>query len=309
MISYIRDIERWLEINLDIDVLRTLVTAQQLGGFARAAEQVGRSQSAVSQQIHKLEERVGLPLFRKQGRGLELTEAGETVLTYAEQILDLNDEAVSMLRGASIDGVVRFGLCSDFAEVGLPAALGRFKRTHPSVRIEAAVDRNSVLLDRLDRGQLDLVLSLGHGARADAERVAKVPMVWIGRADGEMPWSDGEPVPLALFEAPCFCRTAAIESLDAAETPWRVTFTSPSLYGLLAAVEAGLGVTVRTPLGMPPTLAAVGPRIGLPSLGQVDVSLHTAGRDLAPAVAQFREIVKEVLVAVLAEMRGARSTA
>jgi DNA-binding transcriptional LysR family regulator len=122
-------------INLDMDVLRTLVAAYQLGSFNRAAERVGRSQSAISQQIHKLEERVGQPLFRKQGRGLALTEAGEVVLAYAHRILDLNDEAVTAVTGVAIDGAVRFGMLGDFAETWLPAALGRSKRAHPTVRI------------------------------------------------------------------------------------------------------------------------------------------------------------------------------
>jgi DNA-binding transcriptional LysR family regulator len=108
-------------INLDIDVLRTVVTASQLGSFNRAAEQVGRSQSAISQQIHKLEERVGQPLFRKQGRGLALTEAGEVILAYARRILELNDEAVTAVTGVTIDGTVRFGMPGDFAETWLPA--------------------------------------------------------------------------------------------------------------------------------------------------------------------------------------------
>jgi DNA-binding transcriptional LysR family regulator len=97
-----------VRINLDMDVLRTLVATYQLGSFNRAAERVGRSQSAISQQIHKLEERVGQPLFRKQGRGLALTEAGEVVLAYAHRILDLNDEAVTAVTGVAIDGAVRF---------------------------------------------------------------------------------------------------------------------------------------------------------------------------------------------------------
>ena len=296
-------------INLDIDILRTLVTAQRLGGFGRAAEQVGRSQSAVSQQIHKLEERVGLTLFRKAGRGLELTEAGETMLAYARKILELNDEAVTALRGAAIDGVVRFGLCADFAEVGLPDALGRFKRAHPAVRVEAVVDRNYVLLEKLDRGQLDLVLSLGHGARVDSEKIAEVPLVWLGQANGEPPWGQGQPVPLALFESPCFCRTGAIDTLDAQGTPWRVTFTSPSLHGLLAAVAAGLGVTVRTPLGIPRTIAIVGSRFGLPALHRVDVSLHDAVRQLSPAAQRFKSIMREVVERTVTEAMAAAPAA
>jgi DNA-binding transcriptional LysR family regulator len=123
-------------VNLDINVLRTLVAAQRLGGFNRAAEQIGRSQSAVSQQIHKLKERIGQPLFRKRGRALELTVAGEKVLAYARRILELNDEAVAAVRGACVEGMVRFGMPGDFAETWLPTALGGFKR-----RIQASVSK------------------------------------------------------------------------------------------------------------------------------------------------------------------------
>src|SRR3979411_1392171 len=94
--------------NLDIDFLRTLVSAEDLGGMNRAAEQVGRSQSAVSQQMRKLEEKIGQRLFRKQGRGLVLTEPGELLLKYARRMLALNDEAIAALKGASLEGVVWF---------------------------------------------------------------------------------------------------------------------------------------------------------------------------------------------------------
>ena len=293
-------------INLDMDVLRTLVMAQRLGGFGRAAEQVGRSQSAVSQQIHKLEERVGQPLFRKHGRGLELTEAGETVLSYARRILELNDEAVTAVRGAAIDGVVRFGLAGDFAEAGLPDALGRFARAHPSVRVEATVERNLTLLERLERGQLDLVLTLGHGDRPGAERIGTLPLVWIGRADVPPRPSKDEPVALAMFEGQCFCRAVAIDALDAAEIPWRVVFTSPSLHGLWAAVGAGLAVTVRTRLGVPPVLTVMGKESGLPALGRTDFSMHGGAAGASPAVARFKEIMVEIAAERLAAVSGAK---
>src|SRR5579871_3459339 len=163
-------------INLDIDVLRTLVTAQQLGSFNRAAEQVGRSQSAISQQIHKLQDRIGHTLFRKRGRGLELTESGEILLAYARRILELNDEAVAALAGASVAGSVRIGLPGDFAEKWLPAILGRFKRAHPTVHVEAAVDKNALLVERLGRGKIDLALLLGSGNLGGAEMLATLPM-------------------------------------------------------------------------------------------------------------------------------------
>src|SRR5260221_2064699 len=142
-----------MRINLDTDILRTLVAAQQLGGFNRAARQVGRSQSAVSQQIRKLEDQLGQALFRKEGRGLALTESVDVVLSYARRILDLNDEAVAAVRGSSIAGSGRFGLPTDFAETWLSTALGRFKLAHPRVQIEAYADRRAHLIDRIDNRQ------------------------------------------------------------------------------------------------------------------------------------------------------------
>jgi DNA-binding transcriptional LysR family regulator len=271
-------------INLDLDVLRTLLAAQRLGGFGRAAEQVGRSQSAVSQQIDNLEKRQGQPLFHKQGRGLVPTEAGETVLAYARRILDLNDEAVAAVRGAAIEGEVRFGLPGDFAETSLPTALGRFKRAHPGVHIEAAVDRNAVLMERLDKGQLDLALAIGRGAREDAMPLATLPMVWL---------------------APCIFRSAAIDALDAAGIPWTITFTSPSLPGLWAAVAAGLGITIRTQAGIPDSLRVLGEADGLPPLPAVDLALHDAGRQLSPAAQRLKTIMLEALNETIAPLPGA----
>lgn len=284
-------------INLDMAILRTLVTAQQLGSFNRAAGQIGRSQSAVSQQIRKLEEQVGEPLFRKQGRDLALTEAGQVLLAYARRILDLNDEAVAAVRGRAIEGVVRFGLPADFAEAWLPTALGRFKRAHPAVRIEAVVDRNRRLLERLDKGELDLVLALGNRTRSDAEPVASLPLVWIGPAAPQPVWSFDEPIPLAMYEPPCFFRQGAITALDHAGRPWSIAFTSASLRGLWAAVEAGLGITLRTAVGLPTGVRVLDNIIGLPPAPEtaIELCLHDGGRPLEPALTRLRSIIIETL--------------
>src|SRR5258708_18176819 len=230
-----------LRTNLDTDILRTLVTARQLGGFSRAAQEVGRSQSAVSQQIGKLEEQVGQPLFRKEGRHLALTEAGDVILSYARRILDLNDEAVAAVRGSGLGGTIRFGLPTDFAESWLPKALGRFKRAHPGVRVEANTDRRAILIDRLDKGQLDLVLLFGGDLRSDAQRLARLPMVWIGSCKENLDWHSGRALPLAVFNPPCFFRETAIAALDRPGISWHIAFNSFMLHRLLAAPASGLG--------------------------------------------------------------------
>jgi DNA-binding transcriptional LysR family regulator len=251
--------------------------------------------------MRKLEEKIGQRLFRKQGRGLVLTEPGELLLKYARRMLALNDEAIAALRGSGLEGVVRFGLPSDFAETWLPAALGQFKRAHPLIRVEASVDRNAVLLERLEKGRLDLAMFFSDGQHPAAQRLATLPMVWIGSA--EHAWDPAEPVPLVLFEAPCVFRKAGIAALDAAGIPWRIAFTSPSLAGLWAAVEAGLGISPRTTVHLPDWLTVLGKSHKLPKLPSVDLSLYDRGRPLTPAALRLKAILTDTIPAGLSEFR------
>jgi len=279
--------------NLDMDALRSLVAILRLGGLARAADRIGRSPSAVSQQMRKLELQVGQPLFRKQGRRVVLTEAGDRVHAYAQRILELNDEAIHAVRGAAIDGVVRFGLPGDFAESWLPASLGQFRKSYPAVQVDVLVEPNRLLLERLDRGELDLVLAMNQGDRADAERLATLPMSWIGPAGtGEVVRPD-TPLDLALYRPPCFFRQAGTTALDRAGIAWRPAFVTASLQSLWAGVAAGLGITVRLGANLPPALTRLGERHGLPPLPAVDLCLHAAPGTPSAALAQLRQAVKE----------------
>ncbi|QNQ09814.1 LysR substrate-binding domain-containing protein [Sphingomonas alpina] len=285
--------------NLDMDVLRTLVLAEQLGGFVHAAGRIGRSQSAVSQQIRKIEEQVGQTLFRKQGRGLVATAAGETLLVYARRILELNDEALVAINGLAAGGTVRLGLPGDFADTWLPAVLGRFNRALPTVRLEAVVDRNRVLIDRLDRGELDLVLAINQAHRPDAMVMERLPAIWIGPEPGRLAWNAGDPLPLVLSDPPCFFRQRALAVLEEAGIPWRVVLTSPGVQGIWAAVEAGLGVTLRIAIGLPPALRRLGAADGVPNpTGEpFALSLHDGGRALPPSARQLYDFIGEAVVA------------
>lgn len=283
---------------LDMDVLRTLAVAMDLGGFARAAEHLGRSQPAISLQMRKLEDRVGRPLFRREGRGLALTEIGEVVLAYARRILELNDEALAAARGTALEGTVRFGVPQDFGETWLPQVLARFNRAHPAVLLEARVDRTNRLMEHMSKGSLDLVLMWGAWPHPNALPVGRVPMRWIGPTGFVR--DKAAPLSLALFDPPCVFRQPGIEALDAARIRWRLAFTSPSLAGLWAAAEAGLGITIRSALGMPPQLAALGPSSGLPKLPDIDLMLYTAEPSPPPAVARLREILLDELQGSLA---------
>ncbi|WP_260401609.1 LysR substrate-binding domain-containing protein [Burkholderia stagnalis] len=312
--------------NFDIAALRSLVAGVDLGSFAKAADRVARSTSAVSAQIRKLEEQAGAPLFVKAGRGLALTDAGDAMLRYARRMIELNDEAVAAVRGATLDGWVRIGLQEDFGEAVLPGVLGRFARAHPQVRIEARVACNADLLERLDANQLDLALVWGDPASAafvartgiGSEEIARVPMRWIGTAGagatgsgaagfgatgggeaGARPaYTRDDPLPLVMFDRPCRFFASATDALDRTGVPWRVAFTTPSLAGLWAAAAAGLGLTVRSHHGLPATVRLLDAApLGLPELPSLPLMLLRRASSATPTVERLARIMTQAVSA------------
>jgi DNA-binding transcriptional LysR family regulator len=285
-----------MRISFDLDVLRSFVTGIELGSFAKAADRLGRSTSAVSAQLKKLEDQVGAPILRKSGRGLVLTVVGETLLAYARRLLALNDEAAAAVREIDLEGWIRLGLQEDFGERMLTDILGRFARAHPKVKIDVVVARNIELVERFAEGRLDLALAWDSGvAIAHSESICTLAMQWIGPANGPTldAFSPENPLPLVAFEAPCLMRTAATAALDRAGIPWRLVFTSPSLGGTWAAVAAGLGVTVRTKVGLPENLQVLDRlRWALPRLPTLGLSLYRNEENLAPAPQRLREIIR-----------------
>ncbi|WP_222224974.1 LysR substrate-binding domain-containing protein [Marinobacterium arenosum] len=264
-------------VTLDLDALRSFVTGMDMGSFASAAEALNRSTSAVSAHLKKLEEQVGQPLLRRSGRKLELLPAGEALMSYARQLLATNDEAVMALRQLNLQGRVRLGLQEDFGEQLLSRTLARFSRVYPGVQIEVRVARNAELIGGIRSGRLDLALAWGDGQPLAHTKVLKtLPMNWIGSRQAEI--HRQRPLPLILFDAPCLFRQQALAALDRAGVPWQVVMTSHSLAGIWAAVQAGLGVTVRTLAGLPTGLAAFDKDFyedpQLPALPSLDLVLH-----------------------------------
>lgn len=296
----------------DLDVLRSFATGIALGSYARAADRLGRSTSAVSAQLKKLEAQAGTALFRKAGRGLELTDAGQTMLAYAHRLLELNDEAAAAMRGAHLHGLVRLGLQEDFGETLLPDVLGRFTRAHPQVRVEACMARCTELRERLSLGKLDLALVWETGNQAPlphGECLIEAPLQWIGAASdraSERPlwWPErrtgsgrhAEPLPLVLLDAPCPVREMTTGALDRAGIPWRHAFSSSSLAALWAASAAGLGLTVRTSFGLPRSVKALDARAtGLPELPAISLWLYRAQAQPEATVARLADMLREAM--------------
>jgi DNA-binding transcriptional LysR family regulator len=278
---------------LPLDLLKTLVAGVQAGGFGKAADRIGRTQSAISLQMKRLEELVDTELFEKQGRTLALTPSGETLYHYALRMLELNDESVTAVRGAGVAGELRVGMSMDFEHTFLPNVLARFGRAHPQIVLDLHMDRNAALRTKVTRRELDLGVLFSNDVKAE-QTMGRVGMAWIGRRD--FTWArEDEALPLLLLEQPCIFRDSALKALDAAGIRWRIAVTSPSLGGVWAAARAGMGLTVRTALTVPADLANLGDEHDLPDLPTIGVCVVEAARAASVPLELMKRTVTEVL--------------
>lgn len=206
------------------------------------------------------------------------------------------------VRGAALVGRIRIGASQDFAESVLPPALSRFTKLYPLVQLEVRIEGHATLVEALHKGEIDLALVVGHADRPTALTLGEIQLVWI--AGREFVRRD-EPLPLVVLGPQCVFRKQAIERLDAIGHPWRIAAVSPSLAGLWALGLAGLGVTVRSALGVPRALVTGKTLYDLPPLGTFPVTLHAPTGGLNPGVERLRDIVREITTRTLTEPRRA----
>jgi len=283
-------------INLDLDTLRTLAVAQSRGGLAQAAEHLGRTPSAISLQMKRLQDDLGVIIFVKRGRRLALTENGEVVLSYARRILALNDELLDTTQRAGIHGVIRIGGPQDFAAV-LPEVLSHFASLYPRMQIELLIEGNASLFEAVQSARIDLAVIIGGDGTGIGETIGHLEVGWIASASFNP--CEKQPLPLAVLGPKCAFRRRATERLEAADRAYRIAASSPSLDGLLAALRGGLGVTARTALNLPEGLAFDRMLHGLPALGSLPVTVHRNGSAKGEAVDRMATLLTDALKLVL----------
>src|SRR3712207_1513594 len=194
---------------LDIDQLRTFVAIADTGSFTRAAEVVHKTQSAVSMQMKRLEERIGKDLFARDGRLSRLTDEGERLLDYARRIVRLNAECIASFADHELAGRVRLGLPDDYADRYLPEILARFARSNPRAEVTVVCEPTPNLLDRIQNGDLDLAIITQCDRRGPAEIVRVEQLLWVTSARCAV--HEETPVPLALGRPTCDWRQSACE--------------------------------------------------------------------------------------------------
>lgn len=253
---------------LDPDLLRAFVFIAEDGSFTRAAERVGRTQSAVSMQVQRLEALLGQRLLsRGKGGTVQLTPHGQFLLGRAREMLALNDDLLASFRTPAVQGTVRLGAPDDYALRYVPQVLRRFAENHPSVLVDVLCLPSHLLMERMRAGELDLALcSEGHEiAGWPATTLWRGPLSWVTSTKYPVHRQDPLPIAVAVGEH-CTWSTVARRALDDAGRPYRVAYSASTLMGTTAPVLAGLAVTVSTTSWLPDGLRAVRPEEGLPSL-------------------------------------------
>lgn len=278
---------------LDLNLVRTFTTIASTGNFTRAAESLRRQQSTISLQIQRLESALGQKLIERTPRSVRLTTEGETFLGYARRLLDLNDEVVARVNEPAMHGTVRLGTPEDFATRHLPGVLARFTQAYPAVSLEVTCDLTLNLIERFRKGAFDLTLiKRERGAiEPGGIKVWREPLVWV-TSERDF-WSTDGPLPLVVSPKPCVYRKRATEALDRAHRRWRVAYTCGSLAGSIAAVKAGLGITVLPKDMVPPGLHVIDGR-PLPNLKDTEIALLHRERLSLPAKRLMEHVINSL---------------
>lgn len=264
---------------LDLALLRNFAVVARTGSISVASSQVGRTQSALSMQMQRLEALIGQPLLHRTGSGVRLTTAGEKLLAHAEALLVKHDEVLADICGADLSGSVSFGCPEDYSIAFLPDLLRGFCALHPGVELRMVCAPTLELRPLLHRRQIEMALVSLSDATA-SEVIRQESFVWVAN-EAEPDILRHASLPLALSAPMTLDHRAACDAMDAVSRRYRVAFASNSLAGLIAIARSGHAISVLTRTAVPPDLHIV--TAGLPTLPTIGIALEFA--DLRPSLA------------------------
>ncbi|TPM39410.1 LysR substrate-binding domain-containing protein [Mesorhizobium sp. B2-3-4] len=266
--------------SLDPELLRAFVAVAERLSFTRAAEQLNRTQAAISLQVKRLEERLEVALFRRSTAHVELTAAGEDFLVDARRILVLNEQAIARVSNQRVAGRIRIGVMEDYGTKILPRLLADIAARFPLMQVEMEIGLTARLLKRLG-SSFDAVLAMHPEGTAEGDLICRERAIWAAAA--AHPVEELDPLPVALSDPDCLFRSWAVRALDKAGRPWRLAYVSPSLAATEAIVEQGLAITVVKGSMLTPGLRAVHSGRHVPVLPGAEIRLHRAATSSASA--------------------------
>ncbi|MES0869371.1 MULTISPECIES: LysR family transcriptional regulator [Pseudovibrio] len=259
---------------LDLDSLRTLVMIADTGSFTRAAEELDKTQSAISMQMRRMEDKLERTIFRREGRHSKLTEDGELLLRHARQMLRLNDETLAMFSEREVTGKVRLGLAEGIDETRTAKIIFEFSKNNPKAEASIVCAPAADLRKALEAGELDLAIigSLadeaenGEGSVLSSER-----LVWAAGSNFKL--ASEKELPLAVGLEQCRIRKAAVEALEDDDRAFRIQYSSsnPGLVEMTAA--SGMAITIQPRSSLVSSDAGLLELEGLPKLPNYVVKL------------------------------------
>jgi DNA-binding transcriptional LysR family regulator len=261
--------------DIDIALLRAFLAIAEGGSFTAASRRLNLTQSAVSMQIKRLEEIAGGQLFERTSRTVTLSRRGELLRSHARRMVALNDEALAHMRDDCFTTLVRVGAIEDYAVYALPAILAEFMAAHPNVAVEVETGFTPSLLERLG-DEFDIVLAMHPAGAGRGEVLRRERATWLG--SHQHACHQQTVLPLALHQAGCQFRGAALTALDQARRRWRLAYVSQSMAAIDAAVAAGLAITVGKAGVHAQGLHMLSEADGLPALPWFEIALHRAPR-------------------------------
>jgi DNA-binding transcriptional LysR family regulator len=260
-----------MTVLLDVEQLRAFIAIAETGSFTKAAEVVNKTQSAVSMQMKRLEERLDRPIFARDGRASKLTEDGQRLLDYARRIVKLNVETIAAFSDAELCGRVRLGVPDDYADRYLPEIMARFSRAYPGVELSVICEPSVDLLERIDANEVDLAIVTNCETKRAVENFRRERLLWV--TSNRHATHTEERLPLALGRPSCSWRRIAVERLESVGRPYRVLFSSSNAGAVAAAVLAGLAVSVLAESGLRPGMRVLTAAEGFPELPACRVGL------------------------------------
>ena len=276
--------------NLDLTALRSFVAVADAGGVTRASGFLNLTQSAVSMQLKRLEDSLGLELMDRSGRTIALTASGEQLLGYARRMLTMNDEVYARLTHQDYEGEVVLGVPHDIVYPAIPQVLRRFHCDYPRVRVQLVSTFTRSLKEQFARGECDLILTTEDTIDAGGETLASLPLVWVG-APGGVIWKQ-RPLRLA-FEHRCIFRAGVTAALNKAGIPWEMAIESDQCRTIEASTSADLAIHAMIDGTIPPYLEVIQHGGALPMLEKVRINFYHADPTKSPVIQDLAALVRQ----------------
>ncbi len=276
--------------NLDLTALRSFVTVADMGGVTRASGALNLTQSAVSMQLKRLEEALGVGLMDRSARSIALTAAGEQLLGYARRMLSLNDEALSRMMDDQYEGEIIFGVPHDIVYPHIPRVLQTFNAAYPRMKVQLISSFTRALKRQFNAGECDLIITTESELAAGGEVLAEVPLIWVG-APGGSAWKQ-RPLRLA-YETNCIFRRDVQKGLDEANIDWEMAVESNSTRTIEASVSADLAVHSMISGSEPPYFERVAHGGALPVLNTQMINLYVRNGAISEPVERISALLRE----------------